>query len=78
MPSFKTSVSLDPDLAREAREYGINVSELLRENLEMAVRAERTRRWVEQNRDGIEAYNRWVERNGLPFADRRAFFRDAE
>ena len=75
MAAFKTSVSLDPDLAREAKAYGINVSEVLRESLERAVRAERTRRWVEENRQGIEAYNDWIEKNGLPFSEQRAFFR---
>ncbi|MTV26779.1 post-segregation antitoxin CcdA [Nitriliruptoraceae bacterium ZYF776] len=44
---MRTSISIDADLAAEARELGINVSEAAREGLRQAVRrgrAERDRR----------------------------------
>jgi post-segregation antitoxin (ccd killing protein) len=41
---MRTSLVLDDDLAAEARELGINVSEAAREGLRMAVRQRRAER----------------------------------
>lgn len=34
---------------------------------------ERKRQWEEQNREAIEAWNRWTEENELPLAKYRMF-----
>lgn len=48
---MRTSVILDDELAAEARELGINVSEAAREGLREAVR----RRRAERDREGYRA-----------------------
>jgi len=72
-PSKRRSVnlSIDATVLAEAREYGISLSRTSEEALAKAVKAERWRRWQDENREAIEANNRWVEENGLPYADLR-------
>ncbi|CAN5350947.1 hypothetical protein BH10PSE15_BH10PSE15_02330 [soil metagenome] len=65
------NLSLDDAVVAEAREYGINLSRISEEALAKAVKKERERRWQEENREAIEANNRWLEENGLPYADLR-------
>ena len=66
-----TSMTLDADLLDEAKRYGINVSKAAEGGVGAVVRAERWRRWQEEHRQAFEAHNRWIEENGLPFADIR-------
>jgi antitoxin CcdA len=63
----KRAVNLfvDSDLLEEARRLGINISEILERRLRAIVKTERERRWVEENRAALEAYNRRVARHGL-------------
>ena len=78
MARAKTSVTVDEALLAEAREMGVNLSAAASEGIEARVRAERQARLKEELRPEIEALNRYVERNGLPFADLRVSFRGAE
>ncbi|MEM8850939.1 MAG: type II toxin-antitoxin system CcdA family antitoxin [Pseudomonadota bacterium] len=73
MPTRKTSLTMDADLLDEAREYGINISAAASSGLESVVKAERQRRWQNENRAWIDDYNRIVETHGLPLAKHRAF-----
>jgi antitoxin CcdA len=59
------NVSIDSDLLQQARELKVNLSKALEERLAEIVRAERARRWQEDNREAIEAHNRFVEKHGL-------------
>jgi len=63
----KRAVNLfvDVDLLDEARRLGINMSETLERRLSTIVRGEREKRWLEENREAIEAYNRRVADHGL-------------
>lgn len=60
-------------LAKEARALGLDPDAIAREALRQAVSAEKGRRWAEENREAIEAHNRWVEEHGLPLAEYRMF-----
>lgn len=66
-----------PELAEEANELGIDWQAQARlganERVTMAVKAERERRWREENREAIEAYNKMIEREGLPLLDLQVF-----
>ncbi|MEM7490771.1 MAG: type II toxin-antitoxin system CcdA family antitoxin [Pseudomonadota bacterium] len=73
MPTRKTSLTMDADLLDEAKSYGINVSAAASAGVEKLVKEERTKRWQEENRDWVEAYNRWVEENGIPLSEYRTF-----
>lgn len=68
-----TNVSLDADLVEEARQLDINISRACEEGLEKTVREERRRRWIEENRDAMEASNEYVRKHGLPLAKYRMF-----
>ena len=74
-PPFRrpTNLSLDASLVEQARELGINVSRACEDGLSDVVRAERRRRWIEENREAMEAANDWVARNGLPLERYRQF-----
>jgi antitoxin CcdA len=63
----KRAVNLfvDADLLDEARRLRINLSETLERRLRTIVRAEREKRWLDDNRAAIEAYNQRVSRDGL-------------
>ena len=60
-----TNLSLDQALVAEARELDLNLSRIVEERLREVVKEERTRRWLEENREGFEAFARFVERNGI-------------
>ena len=63
----KRAVNLfvDADLLDEARRLRINMSETLERRLRMLVKAERERRWLEENQIAIKAYNERVACHGL-------------
>jgi antitoxin CcdA len=67
------NLSVRADLLDEARSYGTNLSALLESALETEHGRLRTERWREDNRDAIEGWNRWVDENGIPFADLRSW-----
>jgi antitoxin CcdA len=56
---------IDAALFDEARRMRINVSETLERRLRTIVRAEQEKRWLQDNRAAIEAYNQRVATHGL-------------
>jgi len=65
------NVSIRVELADEAREFGTNMSAVLESALEDRHRDLRRQKWRDENRAAIEAWNAWVEENGVPFEDLR-------
>ena len=59
--------------AAEARALGLDPEAIAAKAVADAVRSEKARRWQEENREAIEAHNRWVEEHGLPLAKYRMF-----
>ena len=59
------NLSVNAALLTEAKAFGINLSKLTEDALTVAVKAEKERRWLEENKEAIEYYNAWVEKNGL-------------
>jgi antitoxin CcdA len=59
------NLTIDRELLQQARELKVNLSKALEERLAAIVREERARRWQEENREAIEAYNRFVDKHGL-------------
>ena len=64
-PKKAVNLSINSDLLRQARELKINLSKMLEAALERMIREERARRWQEENREAIEAHNKFVEEYGL-------------
>jgi len=72
-PRRRTSVSVNADLLRQAKELGIPLSGALEQRLVELIRARRQRAWLERNRKAIAAANGYLERHGLPIDERRQF-----
>lgn len=60
-------------LAPEARALGLDPAAIAEAALRKAISEEKARRWAEENREAIEAYNRYFEENDTPLAQYRAF-----
>jgi antitoxin CcdA len=70
-PRRATNVTLPEALLREARALDINLSQACERGLAAEVAATRRRRWIEENRAAMEAWNEHVAAKGLPLpADR--------
>ncbi len=67
------NLSLDQAVIAEAKELELNVSRIAEEAIIDAVRAEKNRRWKEENREALESWNEWVRENGLPLEKYRLF-----
>lgn len=63
----KRAVNLfvDTELLDEARRLRINLSDTLEGRLRSVVKAEQEKRWLEENRDALAAYNTRVSVHGL-------------
>ena len=66
------NVSLDTGIVAAAREVGLNLSQISEQAIRQATKAEQKRRWKEDNREAIEGWNRWYEKNGDPLAHLRS------
>jgi antitoxin CcdA len=67
------NLSLDTRIVADARELGINISRAAEKGLLSEIKAERERRWREENAEAIAAANAYVEKHGLPLAKYRQF-----
>lgn len=68
-----TNVTLPETLLRDAREMGINLSQACERGLVAAVAEQRRQRWLEENREAMDAWNGHVAEHGLPLAAYRQF-----
>ena len=67
------NLSIDEAVLADAKALNINVSRAAEAGIVEAVRAEKGRRWLEENREALESSNAWVEKNGLPLSRYRQF-----
>ncbi|MGA1833687.1 type II toxin-antitoxin system CcdA family antitoxin [Rhizobium wenxiniae] len=67
------NLSLDSTLLAQARELDINLSRAAEDGIAKAVKAERERRWLDENAEAIRVYNEYIEKNGLPLDEYRTF-----
>ncbi len=65
MAKARINLSVDESVLRDARELNVNLSQLFEQTLVERNRDMRARRWQEENRDAIRAYNERIERDGL-------------
>jgi antitoxin CcdA len=59
------NVSVDEDIVREAKAMGLNLSQILEDELRRQVREEKIRRFQEEHKEAIEAHNRFIEEHGI-------------
>ena len=72
-PKRATNVSLSDALVAEARALNGNVSRAYQSGIKNAVRQAKAARWQEEHATGFDAWNDYVERNGVPLAQYRKF-----
>jgi antitoxin CcdA len=60
-----TNLSIRSDLLEQARALDINLSSEFEKHLAEVIRKRRAAQWLEENREAIEAYNRYVEKHGV-------------
>lgn len=68
-----TNVTLPEQLLTEARNLNVNVSQACERGLALEIREIRARRWLEENRPAMDAWNDYVEKHGLPLEEFRQF-----
>jgi antitoxin CcdA len=68
IPKRATNVSVRSDLLAAAREAGINLSATLERALMEELAEAKRKKWRQENRDAITAYNEYVEKHGT-FSD---------
>lgn len=73
VPKRATNVSVRSDLLAAAREAGVNLSATLERALTEELAAVKRKKWLEENREAIEAYNEHVEKHGVFSEDVRRF-----
>jgi antitoxin CcdA len=73
IPKRATNVSVRSDLLAAAREAGVNLSAALERALIEELAESRRKKWREDNREAIEAYNDHVEKHGTFSDDVRSF-----
>lgn len=67
------NLSIDAELLAEAKASGTNLSALLEMALERELRERLHQKWRDENREAIEAYNKFVEEHGLLSDEWRSF-----
>ena len=65
MPKKAVNLSVDADLLARSKEMDLNLSATFEEVLREKTREKERRRWSEENREAIEAFNRRIERDGI-------------
>ena len=72
-PSSTGFAETQAPFATEARALGLDPEAIARKAIRDAIKAEKERRWLEENREAIAAHNEWVEKHGVPLAKYRMF-----
>jgi antitoxin CcdA len=67
------NLSIDSKLLKEAKGLDVNVSRAAEAGIAEAVATEKTRLWKLENRATIEAWNEYVEKDGIPLEEHRQF-----
>ena len=73
MGRVKVNLTLEAVVAETARALGLNMSRLAEAAIVEASKAERNRRWREENSEAIDQYALEVEKEGLPLSRFRSF-----
>jgi antitoxin CcdA len=68
-----TNVTLPESLLHEARKLNVNVSQACERGLAAEVAATKAQQWLQENRAAMDAWNDYVEQNGLPLTEFRQF-----
>lgn len=65
MATQQITLAVEPSLVRDAKELGVDLSEVVSASLTEIVRSEQAKRWRAENAEAIAAYNERVEEHGV-------------
>ena len=63
-----TTVTIDSNLLKKAKEYKVNLSKTLEESLLSLIKEKQKQNWLQKNAKAISSYNEQVDKNGI-FSD---------
>ena len=72
-PKKPTNLSLNSDLLKKTKKLNINLSATLEQALRAKLAEKEAESWAKENKRAIQAYNEFVDENGL-FADEHRTF----
>jgi antitoxin CcdA len=72
-PKKSANLSINSDLLAKARELNINLSATLEEALAEQLKQKQRELWRQQNAKAIQAYNRFVQEQGVFSDELRSF-----
>lgn len=72
-PKKPVNLSLNSDLLRIGKDLGLNLSGVAEAAIAQAVKESLAERWLKENADAIQAYNKRVEAHGVFSDDLRTF-----
>ena len=67
------NLSLDSAAIADAKALGINISQACERGLVTALIEARNEAWLKSNLPALDAWNDWIEVNGLPLEEYRQF-----
>jgi antitoxin CcdA len=68
-----TNISLAMDVYLDAKNFGINISQLCEQKLREEIQKRKEQQWNEQHANFLAAYNSLVETEGVALQEWRAF-----
>lgn len=69
----RVNLTLDTGIVEAAREVGLNLNQVCESALRTASKKVFEERWREENSAAMEAWDGWIEQNGLPLEKYRMF-----
>jgi antitoxin CcdA len=72
-PKKATNISLAMDVYLDAKQFGLNISQICEQRLREEIQSRKEQQWNEQHADFIAAYNNQVEAEGVALQEWRAF-----
>lgn len=67
------NLSLDTGIVQAARDVELNLSQVCEAAIQQATKQVLKERWRAENRHAMEAWNDWIDKNGLPLEKYRMF-----
>src|SRR2546421_1281953 len=64
-PKRAVNLRIDAEILAAAKARGINLSQMLEDELRKRTQAAREAKWQEENREAFESHNRFIEKYGI-------------
>ncbi len=64
-PKRAVNLSIDAEILAAAKAQGVNLSQTLEDELRKRTQESREAKWQEENREALEAHNRFIKKHGI-------------